>query len=408
MFSRLEFTFYAAISTILIFPQFLICYFLNIVTYLRCTFSHSKFESSNLINPDYWLKKYSYSLRNKIVIVTGGNTGIGKETATLLCLCGATVILACRDDIKAQEACKDIENKLLKLSQQYPYGKYGSVKYMNLDLSSLVSVVKFSNEFKKHFQRLDILINNAGLNGNGQTKTDNIQQIFQVNFLGHFLLFNLLKSLLSMKEGSDSNYGRVINLSSVMHHVGTNNFLLHDYVTGKNKSSYYGDSKLYMNYLTLEINRRYRRHSSKSTNRCIRAISVNPGAVRSSIWREIPQPFLFFYDLLMRILYLDVVEGSATSVVATILDDYVLDAYEDRYAGNIDCCLKGNVKWCYHPLIPYIIPYALPLRILSFECAGPFIPPRFGEISLPKSSLQTSESLWNWCISLCKERNIFT
>ena len=235
---------------------------------------------------------------------------------------GATVILACRDAVKGQAACEAIVDATRNTKTT---GKScgGSVELMVLDLTDFASIDSFVKEFSSKYPRLDILVNNAGVNTHGVTKYG-LQQLFAANYLGHYYLFRQLEPMLTSTTGRGKNRtipqcyasaARVVNLSSVMHHIGGSKF---------NESAYYGtpsaktsanldcysDSKLYMNYFTMEINRRFFcsltdkncEHEVKkssiakyqSGSRSISAVSANPGAVRSDIWRAVPWPIRYF------------------------------------------------------------------------------------------------------------------
>ena len=129
--------------------------------------------------------RVSLPLNGKIAIVTGSNTGIGKEVAAKLYRNGCRVIMACRSEERAKEAMLDIEQRSFQSSSS-PY-TFGDIKYMHLDLSDLKSVITFVNEFFQAYDHVDILVNNAGLNTKGASK-QGLQQLFQVNYLGHYLL----------------------------------------------------------------------------------------------------------------------------------------------------------------------------------------------------------------------------
>lgn len=199
---------------------------------------------------------------NKLAIVTGSNTGIGFETAKTLVDHGWNVILACRSESKALKAVDAINSS-------NPPGK--ALFAGCLDLSSFDSVREFSNNIKKSYKQVDVLINNAGRNTSGPSPDDNLDLCFQANFLGHFLLTHELLDLLE-------NGGKVINLSSVMHHfAGTNGPQDVDYWKrvasyGVAPDSTYSPSKLAALLFTLELNERY-------STRGIRSMAVNPGAV---------------------------------------------------------------------------------------------------------------------------------
>ncbi|XP_047448717.1 retinol dehydrogenase 14 [Mugil cephalus] len=121
-------------------------------------------------------------LDGKTVLITGGNSGIGKEAAVALATRGARVIIACRDPEKAEKAVREIKFKSHSLN----------VLHMKLDLASLRSVRDFCKNFLQREKRLDILINNAGMPGVLDWTDDGFSMCFGVNHLGHFLLTNLL------------------------------------------------------------------------------------------------------------------------------------------------------------------------------------------------------------------------
>ena len=184
----------------------------------------------------------------RVAIVTGSNTGIGYETAKALAERGYHVILACRSRDKAMIAAQTIPNS----SFLHP-----------LDLSSKSSIEKFAAVVKATYSKIHLLVNNAGLNTSGKLE-GGLDLCFQTNFLGHFLLTNLL--LPELKDG------RVINLSSVMHHYSENEkkdeaFWTRCATFHKDQSTY-TPSKLAALLFTIELNKRG-----------IRSIAVNPGAV---------------------------------------------------------------------------------------------------------------------------------
>jgi short-subunit dehydrogenase len=100
--------------------------------------------------PKEYLEK---DLSNKVVVITGGNTGIGFETAKQLGLQGAHIIIGCRSEEKANEAIKKIKN----------VDKNIKIEYLNLDLADLKSIEKFVKEFKAKDLPIHMLINNAGI-----------------------------------------------------------------------------------------------------------------------------------------------------------------------------------------------------------------------------------------------------
>jgi NAD(P)-dependent dehydrogenase (short-subunit alcohol dehydrogenase family) len=143
------------------------------------------------------------SLHGRIAVVTGGNSGIGFEAAVALAARGAHVVLACRDPLRASAA-------LEVLSRRAPGA---SARALRLDLADLGSVSAFTSELSATTDRLDLLINNAGVMGlpKGETK-DGFEQHFGTNHLGHFALTLRLLPLLERAEAA-----RVVTVSSMTH-----------------------------------------------------------------------------------------------------------------------------------------------------------------------------------------------
>jgi len=149
-------------------------------------------------------------LTGKTVIVTGSNTGIGKETAKELAKRGARVVLACRNAERGNAAVREIIEDT----------KNENVVCQILDLSSLSSIKKFADDFNQNETRLDILVNNAGIWVTERSDTpDGFETEFGTNHLGHFYLTNLL--LQKLKASTPS---RVVTVSSKLHTRGKLNF----------------------------------------------------------------------------------------------------------------------------------------------------------------------------------------
>lgn len=247
--------------------------------------------------------------KRKVAIVTGSNTGIGFETSRALVEHGYEVVMACRSKDKATQAMERIHANL----QEGAQGR--AVFHGPLDLSDVSSIQTFSNTLLDQYDRIDVLVNNAGRNYGGQTE-EGYDEVFFTNYLGHFLLtHNLLEPLLLKADNP-----RVVNLSSVMHHFCHANRHDETYWTQfakpnnqkKDETDYssYSPSKLAALLFSIELNRRYR-------SRGLRSIAVNPGAVNSDIWRKFPR----FIIPLFRLLYLNNQQGSHTSVAAALSQD---------------------------------------------------------------------------------------
>ncbi|XP_060022719.1 retinol dehydrogenase 11 isoform X3 [Lagenorhynchus albirostris] len=149
-------------------------------------------------------------LPGKVAVVTGANTGIGKETAKELAQRGARVYLACRDVQKGELVAREIQ--IMTGNQQ--------VLVRKLDLADTKSIRAFAKGFLAEEEHLHILINNAGVMMCPYSKTaDGFEMHMGVNHLGHFLLTHLL--LEKLKESTPS---RVVNVSSLAHHLGRIHF----------------------------------------------------------------------------------------------------------------------------------------------------------------------------------------
>ena len=136
--------------------------------------------------PANWTAGNMPDLTGKVAIVTGANSGIGYEMARALARQQATVILACRNQDKGAAAVRQI-------ALEHPTAK---AELMPLDLSDLAAVRRFADEFARHYQRLDLLINNAGIMEIPFGKTaDGFELQFGTNHLGHFALTGLLLDL---------------------------------------------------------------------------------------------------------------------------------------------------------------------------------------------------------------------
>ncbi|NYI07715.1 oxidoreductase [Allostreptomyces psammosilenae] len=156
-----------------------------------------------------WSREDIPDLSGTVAIVTGANTGIGLPTARTLVARGARVVMACRNEAKAQAA----RGRVLSATG-VPQDR---VRVLPLDLASQASVTAFAERFLGEYDRLDLLINNAGLGSTRQTPTeDGFELQFGVNHLGHMALTLRLLPALVRTAGS-----RVVTLSSGAHRFGT-------------------------------------------------------------------------------------------------------------------------------------------------------------------------------------------
>lgn len=149
------------------------------------------------------------NLNNKLVLITGATGGIGKETARVLYGMGAHVVLVGRNPEKMEKA-------ITELSSQNPNG--GKLEGMIADLSSLDEIRRLASEFKQKYNRLDVLVNNAGAYFNQRKESvDGFEMTFALNHLSYFYLTYLL---LDVIKGSAP--ARIINVSSGAHAMAGN------------------------------------------------------------------------------------------------------------------------------------------------------------------------------------------
>ena len=139
-------------------------------------------------------------MKNKVVIITGANRGIGKEAAKEIAKIGAKVYMACRSLDSANEA----KEKIIKGTGNH------NVLVKHLDLASADSIINFAKQFKKEESKLDVLINNAGISSGSKKLNDaGVELTFAINVLGHHYLTKLLIDLLEKSSPS-----RIINVAS--------------------------------------------------------------------------------------------------------------------------------------------------------------------------------------------------
>eukprot|EP00123_Amoebidium_parasiticum_P020179 comp44208_c0_seq1/m.47509 comp44208_c0_seq1/g.47509 ORF comp44208_c0_seq1/g.47509 comp44208_c0_seq1/m.47509 type:complete len:346 (-) comp44208_c0_seq1:496-1533(-) len=244
----------------------------------------------------------------RTAIVTGANTGIGKETAWGLAASGQydLVILACRSKDKAEEAIKDIKAQL-------PSDCPCALEYMHVELSNMSSVRQFADAIKTHSPplKLTALVNNAGLAsfGNKGAKViptaDGFEPLFATNFLSHFLLTMLLLDMLK-----SAGQARIVNLSSVMHRRGASKLALYEKGLTEFSGYSYANSKMAMVLFTTHL------HSILQGSG-VEVHAVNPGAVNSDIWRSIPIAWMLAVaKFIFSLIFLTPRQGAATSIHA--------------------------------------------------------------------------------------------
>lgn len=211
-----------------------------------------------------WNERDIPDQHGRVAIVTGANTGLGFETARALAARGATVVLAVRDVEKGKRAAARIG---------------GDVTVHELDLASLDSVRAAAAGLRAAYQRIDLLINNAGVMYTPkQTTRDGFEMQFGTNHLGHFALTGLLLERLLPVPGS-----RVVTVSSVGHRIrAAIHFDDLQWERSYSRVGAYGQSKLANLMFTYELQRRLAASGTTA------AVAAHPGLSNTELARNSP------------------------------------------------------------------------------------------------------------------------
>jgi len=275
------------------------------------------------------------SAEGKVIIVTGANTGIGKETVRDLARRKAKVVMACRDMNKCEEARKEI---VLETKNKYVYCR-------KCDLASFQSIRNFAEQFKREHDRLDVLINNAGVMRCPKSQTvDGIETQLGVNHMGHFLLTNLLLDVLKKSAPS-----RIINVSSLAHRWGK--IKKDDFNSDINYSEgdAYAQSKLANVLFTKELARRL-----EGTGVTVNAL--HPGIVETELGRHMSISKSYFSAIFLKpFLWMFMKtpnQGAQTSIYAAIdpslekvTGKYFSDCKESKVSGSADDVALAEWLW---------------------------------------------------------------
>ena len=197
-----------------------------------------------------------------VAVITGSNTGIGKETAVGLAAMGMTTVLACRNPDKAAGAAAEVRERAAS----------DAVHVVALDLSDLASVAACAQQILERWDRLDVLVNNAGgIWSKREESAQGFEQTFAVNHLGPFALTLLLLDRLVASAPS-----RIVNLSSFGHHAAVLGMRWEDLNADRRYSTFgaYAQSKLANVLFTRAL-------AARLDGTGVTANAVHPGPVRS-------------------------------------------------------------------------------------------------------------------------------
>jgi NAD(P)-dependent dehydrogenase (short-subunit alcohol dehydrogenase family) len=216
-----------------------------------------------------WSLEQVPSQQGKVAVITGANNGIGYETALALAKKGAEIVLACRNLEKAAAAESNIRN-------EYPKAQVRKIK---LDLSSLRSVKAFAHQFTDRYNRLDLLINNAGIMMSPYKVTeDGFENQLATNYIGHFALTGLLLPLLTRTFGS-----RVVTLSSLSYKWAEIDFDDMQATKGYSRRKAYGQSKRACLIFAFELQRRLPAAGYPSIS-----VAAHPGLAKTNLDQYFP------------------------------------------------------------------------------------------------------------------------
>ncbi|MBP2000713.1 NAD(P)-dependent dehydrogenase (short-subunit alcohol dehydrogenase family) [Paenibacillus shirakamiensis] len=232
-------------------------------------------------------------MKNKLVIVTGANSGMGLATTVELARQGATVIMACRNKERGEKALAEAKSR----------SGSSRIELMLLDLGSLRSIRAFAEAFTAKYEALDVLVNNAGVVSlKRQLTEDGFEVMLGVNHLGHFLLTRLLLDTLLRAE-----QGRVVNVSSGAYKIGAIHYedptLSKRYFVAKG----YARSKLANILFTKELARR-----TKGTSLTVNCL--HPGAVATNIGVDRGTGFGKTIVGMLRPFFLTAEQGAETAI----------------------------------------------------------------------------------------------
>ena len=229
-------------------------------------------------------------LTGKTFLVTGANTGIGKETARNLAGRGARVVIAGRSEEKSREAIREIAADTGNTD----------LDFVSLDLGDLGSVRAAADTFLASGERLDVLINNAGLAGKRGMTASGFELAFGTNHVGPFLLTELLRDRIA-----ETGPGRIVNVASAGHYraPGIDWEAVRRPTVTRTAFDEYCVSKLANVLHAQELGRRM-------AGTGVTTYSLHPGAIASDVWREVP----FGLRQLVKLFMKSTTDGAKTSL----------------------------------------------------------------------------------------------
>lgn len=253
-----------------------------------------------------------FNVENKIIVISGATSGIGRATAKQLAEKGARIVILARNKSKAAEFVQQLENRNAAVTE-----------VVEADFSSLESVRIAAEYLRRNYSHIDVLINNAGTMAPAHriVNSEGIELTMCVNYFSHFLLTGILFPLLK-----NAKQGRIINFSSVAHKYGHLNFDDLNYQRHYSPDRVYSDSKLCMLLFTRELHRRLPAASHVTVN------ALHPGIVNSKFATEYAGGVIGLFFKLFRFLFKSSSKGAETPVF--LAGESLVAGHNGKYWSN--------------------------------------------------------------------------
>ncbi|XP_051993844.1 dehydrogenase/reductase SDR family member on chromosome X-like isoform X2 [Xyrauchen texanus] len=276
--------------------RFLLC----ILGFIRLYLDGVKVLLYQLFNKSFILPDLPKQ-NGKVAIVTGGTRGMGYEISRHLVSLGMHVVIAGNEEEEGLAAVKKIQNELNQVK----------VEFMFMDLASLTSVRQFVQRFKARGLPLHVLVNNAGIMLVPERSTvDGFELHFGLNYLGHFLLTNLLLDVLKT-SGKPEKCSRIVIMSSATHYGGR---LSLDDLQGRmcySAHGAYAQSKLALLLFSYHLqDQMWARGDSVMVN------AVDPGMVDTALYDNLCSPAQLAKKPFVKLLFRTPAEGASTAIYA--------------------------------------------------------------------------------------------
>jgi NAD(P)-dependent dehydrogenase (short-subunit alcohol dehydrogenase family) len=266
--------------------------------------------------------KENIDMNGKVVMITGANSGIGKETAIELAKMGANIIMVCRSRERGEKALEEIKEM----------ANSKKIELLIADLADQSSIRMMVERFKKRYDKLHVLINNAGVMLTKRTTTsEGYESTFAINHIGHFLLTNLVLDMLKASSPS-----RIINVSSSAHKFAKLNF---DDIDNEQKYRgfrTYANSKLFNILFSYELARRM-----EGTG--VTVNTLHPGVIRTNLGKNNNKKLIKLMSTIFRLFMRSPKKGARTTVYLASSPD--VEKVNGKYFVNRKPKKSSNISY---------------------------------------------------------------